>query len=138
MLASLQQWFSADATLAMLFAGAFLAATLVPLSSEALLFAVLKVHPEMVLQALAVATLGNTAGGMVSYGMGRLAPHRSPLRHEALLRRHGAVALLGAWLPLVGDALCIGAGWLRLDWRACLFFMALGRAVRYAAVVWLA
>lgn len=138
MIATLQQWFSADASLAMLFAGAFLAATLVPLSSEAILFAVLKAHPDATLAALALATLGNTAGGMVTYAMGRLAPHRTPLRHEALLRRHGAVALLGAWLPLVGEALCIGAGWLRLDWRACLVYMALGRAARYAAVVWLA
>ena len=137
MIASLQQWFGADASLAMLFAGAFLAATLVPLSSEAILFAVLKAHPDLVLPALAVAIAGNTAGGMVSYGMGRLAPHRVPVRHEDFLKRHGAIALLGAWLPLVGDALCIGAGWLRIDWRACLAFMAAGRAARYALVVWL-
>ena len=50
------------ASLASLFVAAFLAATLVPLSSEAALFAVLKWHGDMAMAAIGIATLGNTPG----------------------------------------------------------------------------
>jgi len=53
---------------------AFLAATLLPLSSEAVLFAYLRLHPEQSVAAIALATLGNTAGGMTSYAIGRFLP----------------------------------------------------------------
>jgi membrane protein YqaA with SNARE-associated domain len=39
-----------------------------------------------------------------------------------------------AWLPLVGDALCLAAGWLRVHWVAALAFMAAGRLLRYLLV----
>jgi membrane protein YqaA with SNARE-associated domain len=50
------------------------------------------------------------------------------------LQRYGATALLLAWLPIVGDALCVAAGWLRIHWAASLGFMATGRLARYIAV----
>lgn len=118
-----------------LFAVSFAAATFVPLPSEAALFAYLTAYPDRVALALAVATVGNTAGGMTSYLIGRLVPQRK-LEPRALgwLQRYGAVATLFAWLPLVGDALCVAAGWLRIRWYAALGFMALGRFARYLAV----
>ena len=134
MLADLQSFFTAGASLWSLFFGSLIAATLVPVSSELMLFAVLRLHPDLLAPALAVATAGNTLGGMLSYGMGRFIPHREPVRHEAWLRRAGEPALLLAWLPLLGDALCLAAGWLRLDWRHCLLYMAVGKAARYLAV----
>lgn len=134
MLAALQSFFTADASLWSLLAGSFLAATLVPISSEVMLVAVLRLHPELLWPALGVATLGNTAGGMVSFAMGRLVPHRRAVRHEAWLRRHGAPLLALAWLPVIGDALCVAAGWLRLSWPACLAYMAAGKALRYGVV----
>lgn len=134
MLAALQSFFTADASLWSLFFGSLIAATLVPVSSELMLFAVLRLHPELLAPALAVAIAGNTLGGMVSYGMGRFIPHREPVRHEAWLRRVGEPALLLAWLPLLGDGLCLAAGWMRLDWRRCLLYMAAGKAARYLVV----
>ena len=127
------------AELAALFAASFAAATLVPLPSEAALFAYLKAYPESLGLALGLATLGNTAGGMTSYLLGRFLPAKS-LDAQALdrMRRYGAPALLFAWLPLVGDALCIAAGWLRMHWLGALGFMALGRLARYVAVAFLA
>jgi membrane protein YqaA with SNARE-associated domain len=138
LLAALEAFFTADASLWLLFAGSLVAATLVPVSSELILLAVLRLHPELLWPALAVATAGNTAGGMVSYAMGRFIPHRQTIRHEDELRRWGAPALLLAWTPLVGDALCVAAGWLRLNWWQCLAWMALGKAVRYALIAGLA
>ena len=119
--------------LAALFAASFAAATLFPLPSEAALFAYLQLHPENAALAVAVATVGNTAGGMTSYLLGRVIP-RKELKHAKTVERHGAPVLLLAWLPLVGDALCVAAGWLRVNWALALGFMAAGRLARYLVV----
>lgn len=113
----------------------FVAATLVPLSSEAVLFGYLKLHPEHAALAVALATLGNTAGGMTTYLIGRLLPQRLPeARALRWLRRYGAPATFFAWLPFVGDALSAAAGWLRVNWLAALGCMAAGRLARYLAI----
>ena len=138
MLESLQSFFTADASLWSLLAGSFIAATLIPVSSEVMLFAVLKLHPDLLWPAVGVATLGNTAGGMLTYAIGRWIPHRKEVKYEAQLKRHGAAALLLSWAPLIGDALCLAAGWLRLHWLPCLLFMAAGKCARYVAIALLA
>jgi membrane protein YqaA with SNARE-associated domain len=121
-----------------LFAASFAAATLIPLPSEAALFAYLQLHPDKAALAVAVATLGNTAGGMTSYLIGRLIPERtqSRLNPRAIqsVRRYGAPITVLAWLPIIGDALCVAAGWLRVNWAAALAFMAVGRLARYLVV----
>ena len=122
---------SETASIWSLFISSFLAATLLPGGSEAVLFGVLKGYPETLWAALLVATIGNTLGGMVSFGMGWLLPQTQQLKHVEKLRRCGTPALLLAWVPLLGDALCLAAGWLRLNpWRAALF-MAVGKFARY-------
>lgn len=50
------------------------------------------------------------------------------------MQRHGAPALLLSWVPLIGDALCIAAGWLRLPPLRSAFMMALGKGARYAVI----
>jgi membrane protein YqaA with SNARE-associated domain len=50
------------------------------------------------------------------------------------VRRYGAPVTLLAWLPVIGDALCITTGWLRINWAAALAFMAAGRLARYLVV----
>jgi membrane protein YqaA with SNARE-associated domain len=116
-----------------LFIAAFAAATLIPLPSEAALFAYLKAYPERTALAVTVATLGNTAGGMTSYFLGRLLPKRE-LKHLDLVRRYGAPVTFFGWVPIVGDALTVAAGWLRISWLAALGFMAAGRLARYIVV----
>jgi membrane protein YqaA with SNARE-associated domain len=120
------------------FAASFVAATLVPLSSEAVLFGYLKIFPEHAAAAILLATIGNTAGGMTTYLIGRLVPERTQgkVNPRALgwLARYGSPVTFFAWLPLVGDALCLAAGWLRVNWLAALAFMAAGRLLRYALV----
>jgi membrane protein YqaA with SNARE-associated domain len=124
------------AELAGLAAACFLAATLIPLPSEAALFAYLQLQPQNSVLAIAVATAANTAGGMTSYAIGRFIPQRSlDSRALAWLHRHGAPATVLAFLPLVGDALCVAAGWLRVPWLPALAFMAAGRLARYLVVV---
>lgn len=122
---------SETASLASLFLSSLLAATLLPGGSEAVLFGVLKAYPETLWPALGVATLGNTLGGMISFGMGWVLPQTQQLKHVEKVRRYGTPALLLAWVPLIGDALCLAAGWLRLNpWQAALY-MAIGKFTRY-------
>lgn len=146
---------NAEAGLLGLLLSSFLAATLLPGGSEVVLVALLMAHPEQTGAALLLATLGNTLGGMTTYGMGRLLPQRIimqsgipgggdgktarfSVRHTATLERWGPAALLLSWVPLVGDALCAAAGWLRLPWLPCLLWMAAGKAARYGVIVLLA
>ena len=128
----------ASITLGTLFASSFLAATLLPGGSEAVLFAVLKLHPEQLWPALGVATLGNTLGGLSSYLLGRLIPQTKPLKGLATVQRWGSPALLFSWVPLLGDPLCVAAGWLRLNpWWSTLF-IAIGKFGRYWVIAALA
>lgn len=131
-----------------LFISSFLAATLLPGGSEAILFGVLKMHAASFWPALILATVGNTLGGLSSYAIGRLLPQRAPdpgtragrwqRRARAWAQRYGAPVLLGAWIPLVGDPLCLAAGWLRLRLLPVTLFMAAGKFARYLVVAWTA
>ena len=102
-----------------------------------MLFGILKLHPQLVWPALAVATAGNTLGGMSSYLLGRLFPQRHQKDQSRALRwiqRHGSPVLLLSWVPLFGDPLCVAAGWLRLNpWLSALF-MACGKFARYLVI----
>jgi len=133
------EW-SGDTGLAALFAAAFVSATVLPGNSEIVLLAVLKAFPERFAEAVVVATVGNTLGGVTTYGIGRLLPARTAPDTRALgwLRRYGAWALLLSWVPLVGDALCAAAGWLRIGVAPVLAAMAAGKLARYLAVALLA
>jgi membrane protein YqaA with SNARE-associated domain len=114
-----------------LFAGSFLAATLLPGGSEAVLFGVLKAHPQQMWLALAVATLGNTLGGLSSYLLGHFIPQKAELKGLDRVKKYGASILLLSWVPLIGDPLCVAAGWLRLNpWLSALCIAA-GKFARY-------
>lgn len=119
------------ASLASLAAAAFLASTLIPISSEAALFALLKLHADLAWPAIAVATLGNTAGGLTTYAIGRWFGSKKPLTQLERVTRYGSPLLVLAWLPFVGDALCLAAGWVRLNWIAVALWSAAGRFARY-------
>lgn len=124
-----------DGSLYALFLASFLSATLLPGGSELVLFAVARQHPDQIIIALGLATLGNTLGGMSTYLLARLLPQRElPLRLAAV-KRYGAPALFFSWTPVVGDALCAAAGWLRLNWPVSMAWMALGKFGRYLVVV---
>lgn len=131
---TLTQYFTGDFSLWGLFFSSLLGATLLPGGSELVLVGVLKLHPELLWPALLLGTLGNTLGGMISFCMGWLLPMTQQLKHVEKVRRFGASALLLAWLPFVGDALCIAAGWLRLNPLYAALFMLAGKFMRYALI----
>ena len=110
-----------------LFVAAFVSATLLPVGSEPALFGLLKLNPDLFWSAIAVATAGNTLGGMLDWWMGyeahvvadKYAKSRTHLKALDFLQRLGPKACLLAWLPIVGDPLCAVAGWLRLPFWPC-------------------
>ena len=135
-----------DASLWSLFVSAFLASTLLPGGSEAVLAYLASDTNHSVLRLLSVAAVGNTLGGMTSWGLGWLIAMKYPARglvkseHQnavSRLQRWGSPVLLLSWLPVIGDPLCVAAGWLRLHWLLCLVFIGVGKTARYAALLYL-
>jgi membrane protein YqaA with SNARE-associated domain len=139
--------------LSAIFVVSLVSATLLPLGSEPAVFGYLKMAPDMFWAAIAVATLGNTLGGAISYGMGLAAEkayerwreaHPDKVKNKAggrwhdyvsyWLHRLGPRALIFSWLPVLGDPLCAVAGWIRLPFWPSVFYMAIGKFLRYASM----
>ena len=129
-----------------LFLTAFLAATLLPLSSEAVLAALGNADGFDVALLFAVATLGNTLGAVVNWALGRFCLHWAgrrwfPFSEDQMsragdrFRKYGIWSLLLAWLPVVGDPLTFAAGVLRVPFLPFVILVGTGKAARYAAVL---
>ncbi|MCW5900224.1 MAG: DedA family protein [Flavobacteriales bacterium] len=128
-----------------LFLATFLAATVVPFSSEAVL-AAMALGPWPAATLWIVASTGNTLGGLSSYGLGRLGdlariarwvrtdPERAAY-WKVRIARFGVWAALLTWLPFVGDAIAIALGLARAPWWPVAVLMFAGKAARYAVVL---
>ena len=134
-----------DVSLWSLFGSAFLSSTLLPGGSEALLVYLASDAVYTPLTLLSVAAVGNTLGGMTSWGLGRLIAVKVPARglvkpeqQQAVerIQRWGSPLLLLSWLPVIGDPLCVAAGWLRLHWLLSLVFIGAGKTARYAVLLY--
>ena len=134
-----------EAGLWSLFVSAFISSTLAPGGSEGVLAYLAAKSGHTPATLLAVATLGNTLGAITTWLLGWWAGLRlpadqpgEPARHRAVtrMRRWGLPLLLLSWLPVVGDGFCFAAGWLRLSFWISVVFMALGKFLRYAFIVW--
>ncbi len=135
-----------------LFLTAFLAATIVPFSSEALLVAMQVSGGCPVAGLLAAASLGNILGAVTNWALGRFCLHwqdrkwfpvkaRELARASAWFNRYGIWSLLLAWVPIIGDPITLAAGVLRMRFLPFLLLVAIGKTGRYAvllgAVDWL-
>ena len=135
----------AAATLSGLFVAAFVAATLLPAQSEAVLVAALLEGTWSPAVLVGVATFGNVLGSLVNWGLGRGIERFGgrrwfPVSPAALeragtwYRRWGKWSLLGSWLPIVGDPLTVVAGVLREPLPVFLLLVTLGKGGRYLAL----
>lgn len=109
-----------------LFASSFLSATLLSGNSEVVLVAMLVSgvsHPWVL---VLTATMGNSLGGVTNVILGRFFPLRKTSRWQekatGWLKRYGAATLLLSWMPVIGDLLCLLAGWMRIPWGRTIFF----------------
>ena len=121
--------------LSSVFCISFISATLIPMGSEPAVFAVIEANPLLYWSVIAVATLGNTLGGVVDDWLGYFAktaifPGLSG-HWTARLQRIGPKSLLLAWVPGFGDPICTLAGWLILPFWPSVLYMAIGKCARY-------
>jgi membrane protein YqaA with SNARE-associated domain len=134
-----------EAGLTGLFLASFLAATVFPFSSDAVL-AAMALGPWSSVSLWAVASVGNTLGGLTSYGLGRLGDMERIARWlrvdpEKALRWRDRIALQGVWaalltwLPFVGDPIAIALGLGRSPAGPVALLMFIGKAVRYAVIL---
>ncbi|EKS6889536.1 DedA family protein [Enterobacter bugandensis] len=127
-------------SLASLFASSFLSSTLLPGNSEVVLVAMLLSGVSQPWLLVLIATMGNSLGGLTNVILGRFFPLREKSRWQekavGWLKRYGAATLLLSWMPVIGDLLCLLAGWMRISWGPVLFFLCLGKALRYVLVAW--
>jgi membrane protein YqaA with SNARE-associated domain len=130
-----------------LFLASFLAATVVPFSSEALLSVLIATGTD-VTTAILVATAGNWLGGLSSFAIGYLGKwewiekylrvKRETIEkwHDRLYKR-GAVFAFFSWLPAVGDVFSVGLGLLRANIILTALSMLAGRFIRYLIWGWI-
>ncbi|MDJ0934853.1 MAG: YqaA family protein [Kiloniellales bacterium] len=132
-----------------LFLSAFLSATLLPGSSEALLTGLVVSGRGEPWLLLAAAVIGNVLGSLVNWICGRfLAAFRdrkwfpvSPRRYAQAagwFERYGVWSLLFAWAPVVGDPLTVIAGAFRVGFLPFLLLVTIGKLVRYLFILWVA
>lgn len=126
-------------TLLLLFAWAFAAATILPLSSEVALAVEVARRGDWHVPVL-VATLGNVLGAATTYGLAWAAVTRAPApsprvqRAAGWLARYGPPILLLSWVPLIGDVFVALAGATRMRLVPFLVWTTMGKAARYVAV----
>lgn len=132
-----------------LFLAAFIAATLLPGQSEAVLLALVFVGLHPVWLLVTVASAGNVLGSLVNWVIGRFmmryaGHHRFPFTSEQIARaqgwygRWGWMSLWASWVPIIGDPLTLAAGVMREPLWRFLLIVTLAKAGRYVALVLIA
>ena len=130
-----------------LFLSAFLAATILPLSSELVLSALL-LSDLSVSRLIIVATIGNVLGSLVNYAFGYWASfdfikkifrvsEQSLVNARQRFEKFGLWSLCFAWVPIIGDPLTLIAGALRVPIVWFLVLVTAGKLARYIIVSYL-
>lgn len=127
-----------------LFITCFLAATILPIASEAFLVSMLVAGFDPILSLL-IATVGNSIGSYLNFGIGYIGKpewlKKLRVKQQAIdkwqskIQTYGAWLAFLSWLPLIGDVIGIALGFFRANILWTLVFMALGKLFRYAVVV---
>lgn len=122
-----------------LFFLSFFAATLLPLGSELWLLGLQASGNYEPYSLLAIASVGNILGSIVTYKMGewgkkKLAPQQTQ-RYEKWINKYGGFMGLFAWLPVVGDPLALSLGYLKTSKGLTYLCFSFGKTARYAVVM---
>lgn len=129
-----------------LFLASFLAATIIPLSSEIVLSILIANNYDLSL-SLFVASLGNWFGGLSSYGIGRLGnwefiekyfriKKNKILQLKTKVDKWGGFLALLSWTPVFGDPIALALGFFRTNFYLVSIYMLIGKVLRY--IVWAA
>lgn len=128
-----------------LFLAAFLAATVIPAQSEALLAVLILTGDFSPVALVAVASVGNTLGAIVNWFLGQSIERQKqkrwfPVSVEKLHRaqvwyqRFGKWSLLGSWLPFIGDAITVVAGVMKEPLSTFIILVGVAKTVRYCLI----
>ena len=127
-----------------LFISSFLAATIIPVTSEALLILMLSMGYDPLI-SLTSATIGNTLGGWLNYIIGRMGnPYWLKVFGATLERinkwknkvnKYGSWMALFSWLPFIGDVLGIALGFFRARILPTFLFIFIGKFLRYLFLI---
>lgn len=131
-----------------LFSAAFLAATIVPAQSEAVLALMIVADRYPLFTLIGVATFGNVLGSVANWVLGRGIEHYRdrrwfPVSPEKLAkadgwyRRYGKWSLLASWVPIIGDPITVIAGVLRVPFLTFVTLVTIAKAGRYLVLAWL-
>ena len=127
-----------------LFLASFLAATILPLSSEVVL-TVLLLNGLNSSLLVGVATIGNVLGSLLNYAIGlrggdflvrkilKVSEVESVKAHQAF-KKYGVFSLLFAWVPVIGDPLTVVAGVLKINILLFLALVTSGKLIRYLVI----
>lgn len=124
-----------------LFIGTFLAATILPFSSDALYIAVLAATKDPI-GCLAIGTVGNWLGSVVTYWIGWIGRwewiekwfkvKRETLEKQKVkIDKYGVWLALLAWIPIIGDVIAIALGFYRTRPWATMFLLLVGKFARF-------
>ena len=127
-----------------LFIGTFLAATVLPFSSDALYVSILLLTKDPV-GCLVVGTLGNWLGGVTTYFLGRCAKwswieKAFKIKPETLekqkvkIDKYGVWMALVSWVPVIGDVIAVALGFYKTKAVPTILLLLVGKALRFA--VW--
>jgi membrane protein YqaA with SNARE-associated domain len=125
-----------------LFFSALVAATIIPMQSEAVLVGLLATSEQPAMMLILVATVGNVLGAVINWWLGRYllnfrgkrwfpSSQSQIARAQIWYRRYGRWTLLGSWLPLVGDPITVVAGVMREPLISFLLLVSFTKALRY-------
>lgn len=128
-----------------LFIVSFLAATVIPLSSDVVLGTML-LGDFNVLILFISASLGNWLGGMTSYYIGYLGKWKwiekyfrvSRSKIESMnnnIQKYGSILAFFTWVPIIGDPVAIALGFFRTNVVATFFWMLIGKTLRYLVII---
>lgn len=130
-----------------LFLSALVAATILPMQSEAVLVGLITATDHPVWALLAVATIGNVLGAVINWLLGRYilrfqgakwfpASPQKLERAQGWYRRYGRWSLLGSWLPIIGDPITVVAGVMREPIVPFVVLVTVAKGARYLALAW--
>lgn len=127
-----------------LFVTCFLAATILPITSELFLGSMLAYGYDLT-TCLIIATIGNTLGSWLNYLIGmagnpnwlkKIGVKQEQIsRWEEKIKRYGSLLALFSWLPFVGDVIAVTLGFFRVNWLVSFAYILIGKFLRYLFVV---
>ena len=131
-----------------LFIISFLAATILPLSSELVLSTMLLIDSFNKYLLLVVASFGNILGSSVNWYLGKKilifkskrwfpANETQIAKSEIYFKKYGIWSLLLAWVPIIGDPLTILAGVLRVNFFTFLLLVSISKISRYIFLIFI-